>query len=104
MEPGEEEVATEDLDLGEPPELVPEVTYFLQGSAKSLGEEDVKAPSPEPPIEDLQKWLTWKAWTCKTPSWWQELTMVPWVDNYKKLAHEVHLLFDSQRGLVNYAG
>ena len=37
-EPKEEEAATEDLDLGEPLELELEVTYFLQGSARSLGE------------------------------------------------------------------
>ena len=54
-------VATEDLNLEEPPELGPEVTCFLQGSAESLEEEKVKVPSPEPPIDKLQKWVTWKA-------------------------------------------
>ena len=78
--------------LGEPLELVPEVTYFLPGSAESSGEEDMKAPSPKPPREDLQKWETWKAWMCKTPSWWQELTVVPGGD-YKKLAHKVWASF-----------
>ena len=48
----------------------------------------MKTPSPEPPIEELQKWVTWKAQAYETPSWWQELTMVPQVDDYKKLAHE----------------
>ena len=42
-------VATKDLNLEEPPELGPEVTCFLQGSAKNLAEEDIKVPSPEPP-------------------------------------------------------
>ena len=93
LEPRGEEAAIEDLDLGELLELELEVTYFLQGSAKSLGEGNVKAPSPEPPIEDLQKWVILKAWTCKTPSWWQELTMVPGVDDYKKLACEVQASF-----------
>ena len=37
-------VAAEDLNLEELPELGPEVTCFLQGSAKSLEEEKVKAP------------------------------------------------------------
>ena len=85
--------ATKDLDLEEPPELGPEVTCFLQGSAKSLGEENVKVPSPEPPIEELQKWVTWKVQVYETPSWSQELTMVPGVDKYKKLAHEVWASF-----------
>ena len=74
--------ATEDLNLEELPELGPEVTCFLQGSAKSLEEENMKVPSPEPPIEKLQKWVTWKAQAYETPSWWQELTMVPKVNDY----------------------
>ena len=83
-------VTTEDLNLEEPLELGPEV---LQGSAKSSEEENVKVPSPKPPIEELQKWVTWKAWAYETPSWWQELTVVPEVDDYKKLAHEVWASF-----------
>ena len=59
------------------PELGPKVTSFLQGSAESLGEETMKVPSPKPPIEELQKWVTWKAQAYETPSWWQELTVVP---------------------------
>ena len=53
--------ATEDLNLEDPLELGPEVTCFLQGPTKSSEEENVKVPSPEPPIEELQKWVTWKA-------------------------------------------
>ena len=93
LESGGEAAATEDLNLEEPPELGPEVTCFLQGSVKSLGEENVKVPSPKPPIEELQKWVTWKAWAYKTPSWWQELTMVPGLDDYEKLACEVWASF-----------
>ena len=68
LESGGEKVATEDLDLGEPLELEPEVTYFLQGSAESSGKENMKVLSPKPPIEDLQKWVIWKVWTCETPA------------------------------------
>ena len=92
-ESGGEVVATEDPNLEEPLELGQEVTCFLQGLAKSLGEENVKVPSPKPPIEELQKWVTWKAWAYETPSWWWELTMVPRVDDYEKLAHEVWASF-----------
>ena len=60
-ESGGEAAATEDLDLEEPLELEPEVTCFLQGSAKSLEEENMKVPSSKPPIGELQKWVTWKA-------------------------------------------
>ena len=93
LEPEGEEAATEDVNLGEPPELELEVTYFLQGLAKSLREENVKAPSPEPPIGELQRWVTWRAQTYKTPSWWQELTMVTGVDDHKKLACKVWASF-----------
>ena len=85
--------AIEDLNLEEPPELGLEVTSFLQEPAESSEGEDMKAPSPEPPIEELQKWVTWKAQAYETPSWWQELTMVPEVDDYEKLAHEVQASF-----------
>ena len=86
-------VATEDLNLEEPPELGLEVTCFLQGSAGNSEEENKKVSSPKPPIEELQKWVTWKALAYETPSWWQELSMVPEVDNYEKLAHEVWASF-----------
>ena len=76
-------VATEDLNLEEPLESGPEVTCFLQGSAESSEEENVKAPFPEPPVGELQKLVTWKARAYKTPSWWQELTIVPGVDDYE---------------------
>ena len=53
--------ATEDINLEELLELGPEVTCLLQEPAKSSEEENVKVPSPEPQIEELQKWVTWKA-------------------------------------------
>ena len=61
LESGGEAAVTEDLNLEELPELGLEITCFLQGSAKSLGEENMKVPSPKPLIEELQKWVTWKA-------------------------------------------
>ena len=53
----------------------------------------MKVPSSKPPIEELEKWVTWKAQAYETPSWWQELTMVPEVDDYEKLACEVQASF-----------
>ena len=40
--------ATEDPNLEELPELGPEVTCFLTGSADNLEEEDERVPSPKP--------------------------------------------------------
>ena len=53
-----EEVATKDPDLEEPPELGPEVTHFLRGLTENLEAEEEKAPSPEPPMKELHKWVT----------------------------------------------
>ena len=93
LEPKGEETATRDVHLGELPELELEVTYFLQMSAESLGEENVKMPAPKPQIGELQRWVMWKAQTYKTPGWWQELTAVPGLDYHKKLAPEVQASF-----------
>ena len=89
---GDEE-APEDFKLEDPLELRPEVNCFLWGPVKSSEEENVMMPSPEPLIEELEKWVTWRAWAYETPSWWQEVVMVPGVDNHKKLAHEVWASF-----------
>ena len=88
-----EVAATDDPDLEEPPELGPEVTCFLRGSAESSEEENKSAPPPKPWVEELQKWMTWKAKAYETPSWWRELMMVPEVDNHQKLAWEVQASF-----------
>ena len=80
-ESGREAAATEDLDLEEPPELGPEVTCFLRGSAENSEEEDEKVPSPKPPVKEFHRWVTWKAEACKMPSWWRELMGVPEVED-----------------------
>ena len=87
------EEAPENFDLEDPPELRQKVNCFLQGPVESSEEENVKMPSPEPLIEELEKWVTWRAQAYETPSWWQELVMVPGVDNHEKLACEVQASF-----------
>ena len=89
----EDEEALLDFDLEAPPELGPEIDCFLQGLADSMGEEDRKRSSPEPPVEDFQSWVTWRAQVHDTPDWWQELTEVPGIDNHEKLAQEVWASF-----------
>ena len=88
-----------DFNLKGPPELGLEVTCFLQGPVESPEEENVRMPFPKPPIEELEKWVTWRAQAYETPSWWQEVAMVPEVDDHKKLAHvRYRPLFNSQKG------
>ena len=88
-----EAAATEDPNLEEPPELGPEVTCFLRGSAENLEEEDKKVPSPKAPVEELQEWVEWMAEAYKMPSWWRELMKVLEVEDHEKLAWEVWASF-----------
>ena len=65
----EEEEALLDFDLEAPPELGLEVNCFLQGLAESLEEEDRRTSSPEPPVEELESWVTWRAQRHDMPDW-----------------------------------
>ena len=51
------EEAPKDFNLEDPLELGPEVDCFLQGPVESSEEENMKMPSPKPPIEELEKWV-----------------------------------------------
>ena len=90
----EEEEDLLDFDLEDPLGLGLQVDHFLQGPADSSEEEDRKRSSPEPPVEDLESWVTWRAWVHDMPDWWQELTEVPGIDDHKKLAWEVWASFE----------
>ena len=81
----EDEEAPVDFDLEALLELGPEVDCFLQGPAESSEEEDRRMPSPEPLVEELESWVTWRAQTHEMLGWWQ----VPGVDDPEKLACEV---------------
>ena len=85
-----------DFEVEAPPELGLEVNHFLQGPAESSGEEDRKTSSLEPPVEELESWVTWRAQMHDMPGWWQELTEVPGVDDHEKLAREVQASFKLQ--------
>ena len=82
-----------DFDLEAPLELGPEVDHFLQESAGSLEEEDKKRSSPEPPVEDYESWVTWRARVHDTPGWWQELAKVHEIDSQQELAWKVQASF-----------
>ena len=69
------EVVLLDYDLEALPELELEVDHFLQGLAESSGEEDSRTSSPEPSVEDLESWVTWRAQVHDMPDWWEELTL-----------------------------
>ena len=89
-----EELAPEDLDLGELPELEPSITYFLTRSVESSEEE--KSP-PEPPVGELCEWVMWKVEATETPNWWRELLVLPEVPDCKKLAQQIWASFSHPR-------
>ena len=68
LESKEDEEVPMDFDLEALPELGLEVNCFLWRPAESL-EKDRKASSTEPPVEELESWVTWRAWTHKMPGW-----------------------------------
>ena len=61
--------AMEDFNLEDLPELGPEVICFLQGSVESSEEENMEMPSHLPPIEALEKLVTWRPQVYETPNW-----------------------------------
>ena len=83
-----------DVNLEDLPELGPEVDCFFQELAGSSEEESRGRSSSEPPVEEYERWVTWRAQAHDTPDWWQELAEVPKVDDYQKLAWEVQASFE----------
>ena len=89
----EDEEVLLDLDLEALLELGLEVDCFLQGPAESSGEGDRRTFSPEPLMEELESWVTWRAQMHGMPGWWQDLAELPRVDDHEKLAWEVQASF-----------
>ena len=86
----EDESALLDFDLEAPPELGPEINPFLQELAGSSEEEDRNRSSPEPPVEEYESWVTWRAQVHHELAWkvWASFEL-PWqiseqhsVENY----------------------
>ena len=56
----------------------------------------------------LQSWVTWRTQVHNMPNWWQELAVVPGIDNPHKLAWEVWVSFkvpwwiSEQHSVENY--
>ena len=97
-----------DFNLEDPPELGPEVDHFLQEMAWSLEEENRDRPSPETPLEEYEKWVTWRDQAHDRPGWWQELVKVPDVNDHNELAWKVWASFklpqwiSEQHNMRNY--
>ena len=68
-EPGEDggaKLLLLDFDLDPPPELGPEVNHFFQEPVGSSEEDDGTRSSPEAPVEEFERWVTWQAWVHDT--------------------------------------
>ena len=65
---------------------------FFSGPA---GEEDEEGQLPaEPPVEEYEEWIKWRGQVVDTPDLWQELEMVPEVDDIQKLARKIWASFE----------
>ena len=84
------------MDLGELPELEPEVACFLGELTGNLGEESEKGHL-KTPVEEFGEWVPWKAETCEMPGWWKELKAVLEVEDHERLAREVQASFQLPR-------
>ena len=100
----EAELPLLDFSLELPSELGPEVDHFPQELAGSLEEEDRNRSSPEPPVEDYERWVTWQAWVHNMPGWWLELAKIPGVDNHQELAKKVQASFKLPQQISEWHG
>ena len=93
-----------DFDLELLLELGPEVDSFLQELAGSSEEDDQNRSSPEPPVEEYERWVTLQAWACDTLGWWPELAKVPGVDDHQELACKVWASFKLPQQISEWNG
>ena len=49
----------------------------------------------EPSIKDIKTWLDWQACQLDMPCWWIELTIIPGVEDPKKLAWKIQAFLSS---------
>ena len=89
---GEEGATGEDSDLEKPLELRLEVASFMRGSPETSGDEGNVIPL-EPTVLEFSQWVPWRAKKCEIPDWWSKLSVVPGMEDYRKLAREVWASF-----------
>ena len=83
-----------EFNLGLPPELGPDVNCFLQEVTSNTREDIRSDSSPEPPVEEYKRWVTWQGQALDMPDWWQELVEIPEVDDYWELAQKIWASFN----------
>ena len=83
-----------EFNLGPPPELAPDVNHFLQELARSARKGSGSNPSPEPPVEEYKRLVTWQGQVLNMPEWWQELVEIPGVDDHQELAWVIWASFE----------
>ena len=89
---GGEEV--EEIDLGPPPTLRPELECFLETPTTMQGNRDRWGSLLEPLINNYEMWLEWQACQVDTPDWWKELVTIPNVGDPKRLAWKICTSFE----------
>ena len=85
MGSSEEGTTSKGSDLEEPLELGLVVASFLRGLPGTSKDEGDRMP-PEPVVLEFSQWVPWKTKKCETPNWWTKLSMVPGIEDCRKLA------------------
>ena len=95
-------------DLGPLPSLDPDLEYFLGEHTSLQGAEERRSLQqdlqPEPPPEDYCKWIEWYGQYVDMPTWWQELQVIPNVEDHQELAWKVRTSFEVPMAWIQAQG
>ena len=50
--------------------------------------------SPEPPVEEFGRWVTWQGQALNMPDWLQGLAEIPEIDDHQELAQRIWASFE----------
>ena len=84
----------EEVNLGPPPTLRPELEHFLEMHTTSWGTRGRWGYPPVLSIKNYDLWLEWQACQLDPSHWWEDLTAIPEVGDIKKLAQKNHTSFN----------
>ena len=89
-------------DWKPPPTLDLRVQEFLIGEGTPLAgnrceEDSNQSKTPEPSLEDSNKWILWHACQVETPSWWPELQEAPNQMDIPQFARRMWALFQMSK-------
>ena len=83
--------------MGPLPTLEAELESFLGEPTSPQGVEGGCDLPPEPYVENCEVWVEWQACHVDMLEWWDELVAISNMEDYRKLAQKIMLLFEIPR-------